>query len=83
MIITNVCCLVLSACGEYFSFLCLVVGGVMSGALYLGGVMTVNPWLLCLSLNLVDWVCAMTRDIVLWSWPRAIYSHSASLHPGV
>ena len=24
-------------------FLCLVVGGVMSGALYLGGVMTVNP----------------------------------------
>ena len=23
--------------------LCLVVGGVMSGALYLGGVMTVNP----------------------------------------
>ena len=23
--------------------LCLVVGGVMSGGLYLGGVMTVNP----------------------------------------
>jgi len=23
--------------------LCLVVGGVMTGALYLGGVMTVNP----------------------------------------
>ena len=27
--------------------LCLVVGGVMSGALYLGGVMTVNQTLVC------------------------------------
>ena len=28
--------------------LCLVVGGVMSGALYLGGVMTVNGYNNCL-----------------------------------
>ena len=42
MIITNVSCLVLYACGEYSSFFMSCSWGRHVGALYLGGVMTVN-----------------------------------------
>ena len=56
MIITNVCCLVLYIPRS----LCLVVGGVMSGALYLGGVMTVIE-----TPDIITWAC--TRTIVMAS----------------
>ena len=43
----------------------------------------VASWLVRSTPDRVGRIRVLARDIVLCSWARTLYSHSASLHPGV